>query len=128
MAIGIAVTLLLVVSAQAGSPRMVMEVACISQARSEPGETSLKEELSAALKQSKVATEGLTPFFEQWFAEQDRSQFNIDLLTLKLPLGEEIEVTTQRALGWQPDGEVADGSVEFPRPLGVTMILRGEEN
>lgn len=128
VAIGFAAALLLAASVQAEPPRMAVEVACLSQARSESSDTFLKEKLSAALKQSKVATEGLPRFLAEWFAEQDRSQFNVDLLTVKLPLGEEVEVTMQRGLGGQPEGEVADGSVEFPRPLGVTMILRGEEN
>lgn len=111
----------------AESPKVTIEVSIVARSQVKTNHLSFKEELATALHDSEVSTESLPRFFEVWFRDQNRRQFTIDLLEAKIPLGEEVEVRTQRGLGFTAGGEVADGSAEFPLPLGVEAILRCQE-
>ena len=114
-------------SASAAGSRVIVEVACVVRTQEKPGDTTLKEELSAALNASKEATKGLDPFFREWLAGQDRSRFMINCVRVKAPLGAEIEVQTERSEGDDPEGEVANPGIPSPKLMGLLFEMKTKE-
>lgn len=79
-------------------PRVMVELAFVLRDRPSADQTPLKEEFEQLLKETELAKEGLIPFLDDWLRGKDRHLHEIDLMQLKIPLGEEVEVATRHSL------------------------------
>ncbi|PQO27455.1 hypothetical protein C5Y96_18125 [Blastopirellula marina] len=94
--------------AAAQSPRVMVELAFVTRVRLSTEQPPLSEEFEKQLEDSKLAQEGLVPFLDQWLRDKDRDLHEVDLMQLKIPLGEEVEFTTRHSL-----------AAEFADPKGM---------
>ncbi|PQO42236.1 hypothetical protein [Blastopirellula marina] len=121
-ALSFAVCVVSVGSVVAASPRVLVEVAYVVRTQEKPGEKTFEEEIAAAIENSEFATAGLNPLLDEWLDGQDRSKFEIDCLRIKGPVGETLEIQTQRSIGADPRGEVAnEGMTGFPAKLKMDV-------
>ncbi|QDU76469.1 hypothetical protein Pan97_35190 [Bremerella volcania] len=81
----------------AQSPRVMVELAFVSRT-AQSSEQPLKEEFEKQLQQSELAKEGLIPFLDDWLRGKDRDLHEVDLMQLKVSLGEEVEFVTRHSL------------------------------
>lgn len=107
-------------SVVAASPRVLVEVAYVVRTQVKPEEKTLEEELTAAIEDSEVASEALNALLDKWLDGQDRSKFEIDCLEMKGPMGEALEMQTQRSIGADRKGEVTTG---LPATMKMGMFL-----
>jgi len=81
-----------------GSPRVMVELAFVFRGEPADATLDLREEFEKALPQAEHAQEGLLPFLDNWLRGKDRDQHEIDLMQVKIPLGEEVEFVTRHSL------------------------------
>lgn len=80
------------------SPRVMVELAFVTRTGQSDEQPSLKEEFEKQLEGSELAKDGLTPFLDDWLRGKDRDRHEVDLMKLKIPLGEEVEFATRHSI------------------------------
>lgn len=84
--------------AWAESPRVMVELAFVTRIQQPNDPSPLKEEFEQLLPDSELAKEGLVPFLDDWLRGKNRDLLEVDLMQLKIPLGEEVEFATRHLL------------------------------
>jgi len=110
------------------SPRVMVELAFVVREHPSENQPPLKEEFGKLLPQSDLAKEGLIPFLDDWLRGRDRDQHDVDLMQLKIPLGEEVEFTTRHSLSSESqDPKAIFEAAEIPRMPGEDLLGDGLE-
>lgn len=108
------------------SPRVMVELAFVSRTGQSEDEPSLKEEFENQLADSDLANDGLVPFLDAWLRRQDRNLHDIDLMKLKIPLGEEVEFATRHSIRPElPDPKAIFEAADIPLMPGEGLLSDG---
>ncbi|MBA2117261.1 hypothetical protein [Bremerella alba] len=112
--------------AWAQSPRVMVELAFVSRIQQRTDQTPLKNQFETMLPQSKLAEEGLVPFLDDWLRGKDRDLHEVDLMKLKIPLGEEVEFATRHSLATKfTDPKSMFDAADIPKMPGDGLLSDG---